>query len=195
MITEYSADGKAGPLEKHLWPDGIHSSSPRQQYSEHVKSTHYKNERHLVSCIDCHGSHGETPYSSWLKDDPEDPYSSLCQTCHKMNSAEHMWDYGHPKMSATVTSCISCHMVGTSRPGGDSGQYGLFSRRPPLNSLDEEKASAYWQGNLNSHVFDVPRKTNVGMWGKQPHEAMPIPYTNSCGVCHDVSSLPEKQSQ
>ena len=193
MIREYSKSPFAGPLTEHLWADGIHSSSPRQQYSEHVKSHHYKNDRALVSCSTCHASHGETTFSSWLRHDPQDPNSQLCQSCHSLDSSQHMFDKGHPRMDATLTSCNSCHMVGTSKPGGDSGQYGLFAGRPPFRSLDEETKSAYWEGNLNSHVFDVPTRMNCGVRGKLPAKAMPTPYTDSCGVCHNVRPLQSQQ--
>jgi len=193
IVTEYSAAGKAGPSttnKKDLWPDNIHSRRPRQQYSEHVKSAHYRNRDQLVTCSDCHNAHGDSPYPTWLTGDPKDPYSPLCQSCHQKDSAQHQQVVGHPRIEVGLVSCISCHMVGTSRPGGDSGQYGLFAKRPPFSSLKDEQQAAYWEGNLNSHVFDVPNKISVGVWGIAPDKAMPIPYTNSCGFCHDVSAIP-----
>ena len=35
----------------------------------------------------------------------------------------------------------------------------------------EEEASAYWESPINSHVFDVPRKTNVAVDGVPPGRA------------------------
>ena len=52
--------------------------------------------------------------------------------------------------------------------------------------------SAYWQDPLKSHVFDVQRKTHVGVDGVSPKRAMPIPYTFACGTCHVVNELPFK---
>lgn len=43
--------------------------------------------------------------------------------------------------------------------------------------------------DITSHLFDVPRKTNKAVTGVDPGKAMPIPYTNSCGECHDPGSL------
>jgi hypothetical protein len=60
----------------------------------------------------------------------------------------------------------------------------------PYASAQDEENSAYWQGPLKSHVFDVPLKTNVGVKGVLPGRAMPIPYTGACGTCHMVNELP-----
>jgi len=43
--------------------------------------------------------------------------------------------------------------------------------------------------DVTSHLFDVPRKDNVGVKGVEPGKAMPIPYTNACGKCHNVEGL------
>ncbi|NCN72158.1 MAG: hypothetical protein GW907_13690, partial [Betaproteobacteria bacterium] len=48
----------------------------------------------------------------------------------------------------------------------------------------------YWMNDITSHIYDVPRKDNVGVKGVAPGAAMPIPYTNACGAaCHDVKKL------
>jgi hypothetical protein len=65
-------------------------------------------------------------------------------------------------------------------------------RTPPYANGQDEETNAYWHGSLNSHVFDVPRKTNVAVRGVPPGRTMPIPYTNACGTCHNVSELPFK---
>jgi hypothetical protein len=96
------------------------------------------------------------------------------------------------KMKGSVTRCIDCHMPGTMISGGDPGEYGRLIRTPPYADAAEEAASAYWQGNINSHVFDVPLKTAIGVRGAAPGKAMPIPYTNACGTCHIVDELPYK---
>ena len=40
--------------------------------------------------------------------------------------------------------------------------------------------------DITSHLFDVPRKTNKAVKGVEPGKAMPIPYTNACGACHEA---------
>jgi hypothetical protein len=80
--------------------------------------------------------------------------------------------------------------VRASDTGGIAGDFGRMIRTPPHASAQEEETNAYWQGSLKSHVFDVPMKTNVGVAGVPPGRAMPIPYTSSCGTCHQVNELP-----
>lgn len=190
LVSEYSLASAPGPKPgKHLWPDDLHSKSPRQQYAEHLKSNHYINSRILVSCADCHDAHGATQYSAWLKGNPKDPKSQLCQSCHELKLNDHLTKVKHPILKSYIINCVDCHMVGTSKPGGDAGQVGLYAKFPPFVNATEEANSVYWQGNLNSHVFDVPNKTNIGVQGVQPNKAMPIPYSAVCGACHDVTKL------
>ena len=47
----------------------------------------------------------------------------------------------------------------------------------------------YWMNDITSHIFDVPRKDNAGVKGIEPGKAMPIPYTNKCGMCHKADDL------
>jgi hypothetical protein len=47
----------------------------------------------------------------------------------------------------------------------------------------------YWRNDISSHLFDVPRKDNPAVKGVEPGKAMPIPYTNACGTCHDATNL------
>ena len=48
----------------------------------------------------------------------------------------------------------------------------------------------YWENDITSHLLIVPRKDNKHVKGIDPDKAMPIPYTNSCGIsCHDPKSL------
>ena len=59
-------------------------------------------------------------------------------------------------------------------------------------TAQEEEENAYWESPLRSHVFDVPKRTNVAVDGVPPGRAMPIPYTAACGTCHIVNELPFK---
>ena len=77
-------------------------------------------------------------------------------------------------------------------PGFGAVNYGRLIDTPPYRDAAEEADNAYWEGLINSHVFDVPFKTNVRVKGVEPGKAMPIPYTNSCGTCHVVDELPYK---
>ena len=198
LITKYADPIKKGPTMQgpgranNIWPDDIHSSKPHQQYSDFLKSKMYRNDRLLVTCSDCHDLHGGTPYSRWLLDDPDDSSSPLCQRCHVVDVLSHMETKLNAKMKGHLTRCIDCHMPGTANTGGIAGSFGRMIKTPPYADATEEENNAYWEGPINSHVFDVPLKTNVGVDGVPPGRAMPIPYTGACGTCHIVNELPFK---
>ena len=198
LITKYADPIKKGPTmqgpgrENNIWPDDIHSSKPHQQYSDFLKSKMYRNDRLLVTCSDCHDLHGGTPYPRWLLDDPDDSSSPLCQRCHVVDVLSHMEKKLNAKMKGHQTRCIDCHMPGTANTGGIAGSFGRMIQTPPYANAAEEERNAYWEGPINSHVFDVPLKTNIGVDGVSPGRAMPIPYTGACGTCHIVNELPFK---
>jgi hypothetical protein len=196
LITRYADPVKKGPTmpgpgrENNIWPDDVHSTQPHQQYSDFLKSTMYRNDRILVTCSDCHEMHGTTPYSRFLRGDPRDPNSALCQRCHAVDLLPHMQTKAGATMKGEMTACMDCHMPGTASTGGIAGDYGRMLHTPPYANAAEEEANAYWESPMNSHVFDVPRKTNVAVDGVPPGRAMPIPYTAACGTCHVVDELP-----
>ena len=198
LITKFTDPIKKGPTMRgpgradNIWPDDIHSNKPHQQYSDFLKSKMYRNDRLLVTCSDCHDLHGGTPYPRGLIHDPDDPSSPLCQRCHAVDVLSHMETKLNARMKGQLTRCIDCHMPGTANTGGIAGDYGRMIKTPPYANAAEEENNAYWEGPLNSHVFDVPLKTNVGVDGVSPGRAMPIPYTGACGTCHIVSELPFK---
>ena len=198
LITLYTDPIKKGPTmrgpgrEDNVWPDDVHSNKPHQQYADFLKSTMYRNDRQLVACSDCHDLHGGTPYPRALIHDPDSSASPLCQRCHQVDVLSHMEMKLNAKMKGQQTRCIDCHMPGTANTGGIAGDFGRMIKTPPYASPQDEESNAYWQGPMKSHVFDVPRKTNVGVDGVPPGRAMPIPYTSACGTCHVVNELPFK---
>jgi hypothetical protein len=198
LITKYTDPAKKGPTmrgpgrEDNIWSDDVHSNKPHQQYSDFLKSKMYRNDRLLVTCSDCHDLHGGTPYARWLVHDPDDAASPLCQRCHSVDVLSHMDSKLNARMKGQQTRCIDCHMPGTANTGGIAGDFGRMIKTPPYANAQEEENSAYSQGSLKSHVFDVPLKTNVAVHGVPPGRAMPIPYTSSCGTCHVVNELPFK---
>jgi hypothetical protein len=196
LITIFTDPVKKGPTiagpgrEDNIWPDDVHSSQPHQQYSDFLKSKMYRNRRMLVTCSDCHDMHGTTPYPRFLTHDAETSASALCQRCHPVDVLSHMDTKLNARMKGAMTRCIDCHMPGTAIVGGIAGDFGRLIEPPPYTTAAEEERNAYWEGPINSHVFDVPMKTNVAVRGVPPGRAMPIPYTSSCGTCHVVNELP-----
>ncbi len=198
LLTKFTDPVKKGPTmrgadtEFNIWPDDIHSSKPHQQYSDFLKSKMHRNDRLLVTCSDCHNLHGDTSNFRWLLYDQNDPNSPLCQRCHEVDINDHMQTKLGATMKGHLTRCIDCHMAPTVNTGGIAGSYGRMIHPPPYANAQEEQKNAYWEGPMRSHVFDVPFKTNVMVRGVEPGQAMPIPYTNSCGTCHVVEELPFK---
>ena len=198
LVTKFTDPVKKGPTmrgagrEDNIWADDVHSNKPHQQYSDFLKSKMYRNDRLLVTCSDCHDMHGGAPYARFLLHDPDNPASPLCQRCHAVDVLSHMETKLNSKMKGQQTRCIDCHMPGTANTGGVAGDFGRMIKLPPYANALEEENSAYWQGPLRSHVFDVPLKTNVAVDGAAPGRAMPVPYTAACGTCHLVNELPFK---
>jgi hypothetical protein len=196
LITTFTDPIKKGPTmrgpgrEDNIWPDDVHSSQPHQQYADFLKSKMYRNPRMLVTCSDCHNMHGTTPYPRFLTHDAENSASPLCQRCHPVEVTSHMDAKLNARMKGALTRCTDCHMPGTAIVGGIAGDFGRLVKPPPYATAAEEEQNAYWEGPINSHVFDVPLKTNAGVRGVPPGRAMPIPYTASCGTCHVVNELP-----
>ena len=198
LITVFTDPIKKGPTmrgpgrEDNIWADDVHSSQPHQQYSDFLKSKMYRNGRMLVTCSDCHDMHGNTPHPRFLLHDAENPASPLCQRCHAVDVVSHMDTKLNARMKGAMTRCTDCHMPGTAIVGGIAGEFGRMLKPPPYANAAEEERNAYWEGPINSHVFDVPKKTNVAVRGVVPGSAMPIPYTASCGTCHSLNELPFK---
>ena len=186
-LTEYTT--RPGPKASSFWPDFKHSKSHHQHGPDFMKSMHYRNQRELVTCTDCHDTHGGTGNRHGLIADPDLPDSPLCMQCHApevVNTAQHTAEYIGVAHGAFSASCIECHMVKTAKTG--AGEYGFLLSAPTGMAGDESET--YFENDISSHIFDVIPKDTLGVKGVQPLSSMPIPYTNSCGVCHDPSSLP-----
>jgi cytochrome c553 len=176
-----------GPKTTDMWADGLHSKSHHQQYSDLLKSTMHRNDRILTVCSDCHGSHGEAPFSHHLTDDPDLPNSNLCAQCHATDLLPHMLEKTGSTHGGFSTTCVKCHQAQTAKTG--AGRYGILLGPPTGGSGDT--ALTYFENDVASHLFKVPRKTHPSVAGITPASAMPIPYTNACGgPCHSAAALP-----
>lgn len=171
---------------KELWPDEVHAKAHRAQYSTWLKSKHARNTRQLVACDDCHDTHGDSPARWFLKDATEADGSTPCLKCHQKQKDVQAHAKDSAKCTVEKASCVSCHMTPTVQSG--AGEMGLRQGKADEKSTEN---NTYWQGDIGSHLMDVPRKTSKGVAGVVPGKAMPVPYTNRCGRCHDVSKLKE----
>ncbi len=161
------------------WPDGIHSKGHHQQYTDFIKSQKYRNGRQLLSCSSCHDPHGVTNIKHQLRAEIRDAKNSLCTNCHeaKADIKKHMEaKTGVAEMDKI--NCVDCHSTKTMQTGAGPGK-----------GLAKKDGKNYWMNDITSHLFDVPKKDNIGVKGADHGKAMPIPYTNACGKCHDVDNL------
>ena len=163
--------------QSDFWGDGVHSKGHHQQGTDLVRSKKYINGTQIMTCADCHDPHGTTGLKHQVRMEVRDEKNSLCASCHagvdvkahtaKAVGAEH-----------EQINCISCHMTKTMQTGAGLGK-----------GRDGKDGKNYWMNDITAHLFDVPRKSNAGVKGVEPGRAMPIPYTNACGTCHDTGNL------
>ncbi|MBI4869059.1 MAG: hypothetical protein HY816_19130 [Candidatus Wallbacteria bacterium] len=181
-----SHTSRKGPATGDFWSDQVHSKSHHQQYADFLKSSHYRNDRRLLACSDCHDLHATrsgqnlTEYRHNLRADPAT--GALCARCHTVDLGSHTQaKVGVDHSSASDVSCVQCHMTKTAMSG--PGQKGRT-----LGSGNDAN-SVYWMNDISSHTMRVIRKSWKGVAGSTPGSAMPAAYTNKCGACHNVSTL------
>ena len=182
FLTDYAADGVKAPIVKKNWGDDIHAKAHHQQAPDFLKSAHYRNEYHLVTCASCHDLHGNTGEKRALTADPDVVDTALCTSCHNTylsggDTSGHtlaMVGYDHGVAHNANASCVDCHMARMAKTGA-----GVESKR----TID----GYYYENDITSHVFDVPNKTTLT--GVAPSSAMPIPYTSACATCHNVEDF------
>ena len=163
--------------QKDFWDDGVHSKSHHQQGTDFIRSKKYINGTQLLTCADCHDPHGKSAVKHQLKLEARDAKNSLCASCHagidvKAHTAQAVGEeHGDIR-------CVDCHSAKTMQTGAGLGK-----------GLVRKDGKNYWVNDISSHLFVVPRKDNKAVKGVEPGKAMPIPYTNACGTCHDVEAL------
>ena len=166
---------RPGAALQDLWPDERHSRGFHQQYSDFLRSAKYRNAESLLTCNNCHDPHGpaatppEVRHQLLASVDDD----ALCLECHQIDKGPHT--------EATVTvdhvvldtgaACVDCHSTETAR--GGAGREGEIIA-----------GVQFYENDLGTHVFDVPRKANPGVEPADGQSSMPIPYTDSCGDCH-----------
>lgn len=184
-LNPFQTTTPTAPLQ--VWPDGESGRGGHHgfTYDNWMLSKHAKNSRRLVACDDCHDAMGDSNFRFFLKGDPDDPATGLCHQCHAKDVNAHVTEKTGNAMSGQGMKCINCHMTRTGKAG--AGRPGLILSTP--TGLSSDANVIYWEGDQSAHHMHVPHKFSRGVAGVQPGLAMPTPYTNSCGTCHDASKL------
>lgn len=178
---------RKGPASSDYWGDETHSKSHHQQYSDLLKSSKHHNNRLLVTCSNCHDGHGYGAFRHHLTHDPDDNVQGLCFQCHGQKIVPHMFAKTGVTHAGTSTGCARCHMPKTAKSG--SGTYAFLLGVP--TGAPSDALIVYHKNDITSHLFTpFPYKTLPQVAGQLPFDAMPIPYTESCGMgCHQVHLL------
>ncbi len=147
-----------------------------QQYSDLIRSRHYRNPVRIVGCTGCHSPHANLKdvYGTDIEDNP----NAVCTVCHNseefLNVIEHVNAQVPDGLHDSVTrefSCTECHMVPTAKSGASVPALfdGIPSSAPPVQ---------YYWNDIASHRFEVT--------GRDRAAEQPVAATNQCAPCHGV---------
>jgi len=159
-----------------FFPNSLDSKSHHQQYSDFIRSHHYRNPFELLTCTTCHDPHGDDDNRNQLLIPADD--NTTCTQCHTdpffPTVEEHVTEKTNFAHTGQELLCVTCHMVGTATSGA---QY------PEL--LDEVPSTDapvwYFWGDIAGHRFESQPRSLAA--------EQPVPATNACASCH-VAFLP-----
>ena len=153
-----------------------------QQYSDHIRSTHYRNPFRLTTCTGCHSPHANDSDVDAM-DTTGNP-NWVCTTCHGERSNPELYPIrehvsavtgarGHESLEDFFGPylCTDCHMVPTAKSGASV---------PALEDIIGQPASVqYFWNDIASHRMTMVRWESVLSVLEQP-----LAFTNACGECH-----------
>ncbi len=177
--AEFAADYTtrvSGPPEAFFDVDDPRSADAKanyQEYSDHIRSRHYRNPVRLVSCTGCHSPHANSAEVAEMDTSGND--NALCTTCHSPEFSPELYPLsGHVAAQTGVTQhdgfadtmlCTECHMVPTAQSGAAIKQ---------LSSPIQ-----YYWNDIASHRMTMTHWDEVTVTPDRP-----LAFTNQCGFCH-----------
>jgi hypothetical protein len=159
--------------------DFFDSGDPKahyQQYSDHIRSTHYRNAIRLSTCTGCHNPHAR--FEDVYAMDTSGNLNVLCTVCHSPGTGfppltvhmEEAVGYNHGfVMDFETFLCTSCHMVPTAKSGASVPAL-LDTLAPP------ELPFQYFWNDITDHRLNVTLRERA--------DEQPIAATSDCASCH-----------
>jgi len=158
-------------------PDDFFSSGdPKthyQQYSDHIRSRHYRNPARISTCTGCHSPHAnfEDVYGSAVSEN----LNPVCTVCHSseefltvLEHVQEMTGFSHSTIGREFR-CTECHMVPTAKSGASTPA--LRDSIPGASPVVQ-----YFWNDVASHRMV---KTE-----RDAYQEQPIAATNRCADCH-----------
>ncbi|NOX25260.1 MAG: cytochrome c3 family protein, partial [Deltaproteobacteria bacterium] len=205
---DYTTDG-------HSWQDKQygaqvnHSKGHHQQYFDLTKAGMWKNDKELVTCIDCHDAHG-TSIEHQLVQKPDN--NALCLDCHN-GDEQTIGGFGsitRAMVDELQTSGTVDPVIATAVEGHMKDKAGMTASYDPVTTgvgrctlchMAQTAKSARWtptgsrgyrEGDIHSHAFDIMSPTATQKMFQavgSKTSVTPSGWTNSCGVCHPNNTL------
>ena len=159
--------------------DFFSSGDPKahyQQYSDHIRSTHYRNATRISACTGCHNPHAR--FEDVYATDTSGNLNALCTVCHSPGTGfppltvhmEETVGYNHGfVMDFEVFLCTSCHMVPTAKSGASVPAL-LDTLEPPTEPFQ------YFWNDITDHRLNVTLRERAA--------EQPIAATSDCASCH-----------
>jgi len=159
--------------------DFFDSGDPKahyQQYSDHIRSTHYRNAIRISTCTGCHNPHAR--FEDVYAMDTSGNLNALCTVCHSSGTGfppltvhmEETVGYNHGfVMDFEVFLCTSCHMVPTAKSGASVPAL-LDTLEPPTEPFQ------YFWNDITDHRLNVTLRERA--------DEQPIAATSDCASCH-----------
>jgi hypothetical protein len=143
-----------------------------QQYSDHIRSRHYRNPDRISTCTGCHNPHAN--FGDVYGGEVQDNLNVVCTVCHSdvipvLEHVTQMTGFDHTPATNREFRCTECHMVPTAKSGAST---------PAL--LDSIPSGAplvrYFWNDISSH--------RIVFTGREASQEQPTAATNLCANCH-----------
>jgi predicted CXXCH cytochrome family protein len=145
-----------------------------QQYSDLIRSRHYRNPIRISTCTGCHSPHAN--FKDVYGMDVEDNLNAVCTVCHNSEEFLTVLEHVEAKIPNGIHDsigrefrCTECHMVPTAKSGASvpALEDVLPSSAPPVQ---------YYWNDIASHRLKVT--------GRDRFAEQPVAATNKCAPCH-----------